>query len=406
MIRFIFCLLLLIASVWIGLKIEADPGYALFAYQGWTMEMPLWVAFASTVITFVVLYFVIRLFSRTSSISNRWRKWSQQRRQQRARSQTNRGLIEMLEGNWASAENYLTRSVHKSDTPMINYLAAAKAAQEQQAHERRDDYLRLAHRSTEGAEIAVGLTQALLQLDHAQLEQALATLRHLQSLVPHHAYVLKLLKNIYLKLEDWQSLLELVPDLRKRKIIKDEQITELEIQAYSALLNATTATHNDVEVRAIWEKIPRGLQKNKQLLTIYCKHLINNQLGTRAETLLRDSLKKHWDKDLVNLYGLAASEDAAQQLATAEHWLKGKEQNPALLLCVGRICLRNQLWGKARTYLEASAQFDPKTETYRELGQLLEQLGETENAMECYRKGLQIRSAKQCKPVELEAEPA
>ena len=42
--RLIIYLIILVAAVWLGLKIAEDPGYALFAYQRWTVEMPLWLA--------------------------------------------------------------------------------------------------------------------------------------------------------------------------------------------------------------------------------------------------------------------------------------------------------------------------------------------------------------------------
>ena len=63
---------------------------------------------------------------------------------------------------------------------------------------------------------------------------------------------------------------------------------------------------------------------------------------------------------------------------------------PVLLLCLGRLSLRNRLFGKARDYLQSSLQIEPRSETYRELGQLLEQLNETQAALDCYRKGLAL----------------
>lgn len=61
-----------------------------------------------------------------------------------------------------------------------------------------------------------------------------------------------------------------------------------------------------------------------------------------------------------------------------------------LLLALGRLSLRNRLWGKARSYLEASIGASPRSAAYGELGRLLEQLGEQEAAREHYRKGLEL----------------
>jgi HemY protein len=59
------------------------------------------------------------------------------------------------------------------------------------------------------------------------------------------------------------------------------------------------------------------------------------------------------------------------------------------LLALGRLCLRQQLWGKARHYLETSIALKSNSAAYRELGQVMENLGHKSEALEYYRKGLQ-----------------
>ena len=46
--------------------------------------------------------------------------------------------------------------------------------------------------------------------------------------------------------------------------------------------------------------------------------------------------------------------------------------DPVLLLAASRLCMQNQLWGKARGYLEACIGRNGPPQAYRELGQLLE----------------------------------
>ena len=61
-----------------------------------------------------------------------------------------------------------------------------------------------------------------------------------------------------------------------------------------------------------------------------------------------------------------------------------------LLLTLGKISLRNALWGKARSYLESSIAHQPTPEAYRLLGSLLEQLHEPDQAAACYRQGIEL----------------
>ena len=62
--------------------------------------------------------------------------------------------------------------------------------------------------------------------------------------------------------------------------------------------------------------------------------------------------------------------------------------DPDLLLATARLCLRNELWGKARSYLETVISIRPSPEVYREYGHLLNQLGEGDAAAEAFREGL------------------
>ena len=60
------------------------------------------------------------------------------------------------------------------------------------------------------------------------------------------------------------------------------------------------------------------------------------------------------------------------------------------MLTLGKISSRNQLWGKARSYLESSIEQRATAEAYRLLGALLERLGEADEASDCYRRGLDL----------------
>ena len=52
--------------------------------------------------------------------------------------------------------------------------------------------------------------------------------------------------------------------------------------------------------------------------------------------------------------------------------------------------MRTELWGKARSYLESSLALRPSPEAFQLFGQLLEYLGEVDNASDAYRSGLSL----------------
>ncbi|SCZ66740.1 heme biosynthesis protein HemY [Thiohalomonas denitrificans] len=382
----LIALLVLGGVVGLALVVQEDPGYALFSWGEWTVESSLSLLLVATILAFIALYFLIRLLVGSWHVPGRMAHWRQQQRARKARRSTQDGLLALAEGNWKRAEQFLIRNVADSEIPLINYLGAARAAQKQGADERRDNYLSQAHQSMPEAELAVGLTQAEVQLSHGQTEHALATLMHLRSIAPRHGYVLNLLRRLYQQLGSWKDLLELLPELRRQKVLEPEAAEMLERRALAELLRRPG--QNAPSLRESWERVPRG-QRNGELLQLYVEGLLRVGEHQEAEKLLRDSIRQSWNPELVRLYGLVQSDDPGRQLTSAESWLAGHDRHPDLLLSLGRIAVRADLWGKARAYLEASLGVEPRAETYCELGHLLARLGDEQKSGECFQKGLE-----------------
>lgn len=389
--RFAIFIIILILSVWLGLTIAKDPGLMWITYHNWSVEMPLWFAVLSLIVMMVALYFIVRFYDGIDNSFYRFRNWLRWRRKNKAYSKTHRGLLGLIEGRWRHAENDLLEGMDQSDSPLINYLALAKAAHERGAFDKREMYLHQAHDLAPQADVAIGLTQAKLQFDQGQLEQALATLHHLRTIVPMQPVVLKLLEKVYLRLADWKNLLKLIPSLRKAKIFSSEHLDQLEQTVYQELLIIAANKPDGLKnIRDCWASIPRKLEKNPRIVTVYTQHLLSYpEASGEVEELINKTIKKVWDADLVKLYG-QLMHDAKKQLIHAEKWLKVYPHQAMLFLTLGRLCLRCQLWGKARNYLDESLKLATIPETYAEYGKLCEQLGDLSSAAEKYRQGLEL----------------
>ncbi|MEW8013675.1 MAG: heme biosynthesis HemY N-terminal domain-containing protein [Candidatus Sedimenticola endophacoides] len=388
----IHALIALALSVLLIRLLQADNGYLLLGYGAWTVEGSLALFVLLDLLLFALLYLLVRTLIRFWSMPAGFRHWRQARTRRRARRAFNQGLIELSEGGWRRAERDLVRYAGHSEFPLVNYLAAARAAQLQGADERRDHYLQMAHTSMPAADVAVGLTQAELQLSHSQLEQALATLMHLRQVAPKHTYVLKLLKELYQRLGAWQELAQLLPELKKRQVVDARELLRLEGEANRERLHRAAQQEDIQALLDVWQGIPWSLRRGEALVSVYANHLLNRGQPDRAERLLRETLSRDWSDTLGELYGRVGATDGTLQLSAAEGWLEGRPENPVLLLSLARLSLRARLWGKARSYYEASITHGPSAEAYRELGALLERMGEIREAMHCYREGLGLNS--------------
>jgi HemY protein len=392
MMRIVLAFIILLGSVCLGIQLHYDPGYLLIAINHWTIETTLWLALSALFFLFIITHVFLQFCHKLAKTPGTIDKWNSRRLAQKAQATTRQGLIEYSEGYWKKARNHLIQALPNTDTPLLNYLTAARAAQKMGDSQLRDDYLREAQQSMPEAKIAVELTQAQLQLANHQWEQALATLRHLQDLAPHHPYVLKLLMNLYEQVRDWPPLIALLRDLKKYNVISAQHFDTLQHKAYLQTMIELKKQNQNEAIIQLFKKLPKPLIYNPEIIAEYALFLMKNQNYQEAEMVLKKGLRKEFNIQLIELYGLLLCEE--NQLTFAESLLKKNAHSAPLFLCLGRVCSSQHLWGKAKHYLEQSIDLDPTPAAYMVLGILHEQLNEPMLASHNYKKGLELATAK------------
>lgn len=397
MIRLLLILLVaLLIGAGLAMGLQYDLGYIRISLGNYLIETNFWIGLSALIVLVGVLVFAFGLIRRLTRGTGALSGWVARGNQRRARRRTTQGLLALAEGNWPRARKLLEASAGHADTPLINYLAAAQAAFESGDHEAVDDLLRKAFESTPGSDMAVGITQAQLQLAGNRLEPALATLVRLRKQTPHHPFVLKLLKNAYVRLEDWRELSSLLPELRKRDLIDPAELHQLERTAWHNLLERAAADckrqdppNQSLEpLTRLWDELPGFLRRDEHTIREYARLLAEAGDEAQAETLLRKVLRNHWSDELINLYGRLEGQKPDEQLLVAERWLQDRPNNAELLLALGRLSLRNELWGKAREYFDASLRLRRSRETMAELSRLNAHMSDDETSTKLLMQGL------------------
>ena len=379
-------LLALVASVTVALVALPDPGYVLLGYGKYSVETSLLVL----VVVLALAYVALRLLAGVWHTPARLQHWDRQRHLRQLQKQFDRAVIEMAEGRLDSAERRLARVLKSPAAPLQAYLLAAHAASRTGADLRCDSYLNLAGERMPDAQTAIALTRAELLLHSARLEQAQTVLTQLRARMPRNSKVLRLAMQLYLQQQDWQKLRELLPELRRGKVLDEPQWQQLAVQVYHEQVLALSSASDAEALQAGWKQLPPPVQQDQDLLALYIEQLLRLGAHEQAAQLLIARLREDWNQRLVYLFGELQGADSAAQQAQAEHWLEQHGQDPVLLLSLARISLHNKLWGKARSYLEASIDIQPSAEAWRLLGNLLEQLEEPDKAADCYRRGLEL----------------
>ncbi len=388
--RLTIIFLVLLLSVLLGIQLSHDPGYLLITVNHWSIETTLWFALITLILGFVLLHGLVLLISKVHRSPRTLRRWRAKRRALKAQARTRQGIIEFSEGYWSEAQNHLIKALPDTDSPLFNYLTAARAAQEMGNNQLRDDYLREAQQAMPEAKIAVELTQAQLQLANHQWEQALATLQHLKYLAPRHPYVLKLLMQLYIEVKDWPQLIALLPELKKNRVVLGKDFDQLRQQTYLNYLSDLAKYGQANDLKKLVKQLPKKLAHNPELMVVYGEFLLSQKEHELAEKIISNCLGKQFDEKLIGLYGQIKSN--AKQLAFAETLLKKQPHSAELYLCLGRLSLNNHLWGKAKIYFEQSLSLAANPVAYEELGKLLERLSDQTGACIAYRDGLTLKN--------------
>lgn len=358
-----------------------DNGYVLINFRGTSMDMSVPVFF----LLLVLAYAAIRLLIRIWQAPQRLGEAVARRRVRKAGERITQGYIEIGQGNFARGEKLLTKGARNSETPLLNYLAAARAAQAQGDTERRDGWLAMASEQEPRAQATVLLTRAQLQLEDDDQDAAMATLTEVLSISPRNPEALRLQAEVYVTQADWAALEQSLPELRKLDRMSVSTLDKWTVQCWSALLRA--AGNDKARAKQLWKSLPRHLRDVPQLVAARATALAAAGNVRQAESLLRGALKSNWHDDLIQAYG-ALDAPADDRLKQVELWLRERPEDPVLLVIAARLCVATELWGKARSYYESSAAIRPAPQTWHELGQLLLQLGEQEQAFKAFQNGL------------------
>jgi HemY protein len=356
--------------------LSADPGYVAMRFGETLVEM----SAVSFVLLLVATYVAIRLIARLVKARRLWREAQQERRFERARKSLARGVLEMSAGEWAAAEETLTRSARDAEQPTAHYLIAARAAELQTAAQRRDDLLARALDVPGEPRAPVLIMQAELLVKHQQLDAALAALEQLEACGEQNARGVLLLARIYRQQGAWQKLQALEPRLRNTRGISTSVADETVTQIYLDRLKAAASSADRSELASAWKSTPKSLAGRPEVVIAYARAAMACDDHAGAEAQLRSLLNEQWDEAAVLVFGELEPAEPLLTLERAEQWLPKHETDAALLLSCARLSMQAELYGKARSYLETSIAIKPRLEAYQLLAALMEQLGDRDRA--------------------------
>lgn len=384
MVRIIILIAVVVAGLVFGPAAAGNKGYVLIALGNYTVESSVTSLAILAVLLYGVLLLLEWLLVRLLRLRRNTAGWFGTRRRSKAKQQTIDATLAMAEGHYQQAEKLLVKSARNSDTPLLNYLSAAKAAQARGDEQRRDEYLQLAQQENPKAELALTLTQTQLQIEQEQYEQALATLEPIYALQPRHPMVVEQLARIRRARAEWGGFIELLPVLRKLGRISAQQEEQMLEEAWQARLDAVTDRLDTL--RPVWQEMPRKLRQQPAMLLAYGRHLRALSADNEAAELWLDALRKQNSPLLLAELPRLKLADYQPMLTQ----LRKMQDQDGATAALGHVALLAGQLDEAQTLLEAQLAKHPTAQIYQGLGRIMEQRRLTNKANEYYRLALEL----------------
>lgn len=379
-------LAILAAAVALTLAAKHNAGYVLLVYPPYRVELSLNLLGTLLLAAFVTGYGAVRLAFHTLNLPAYVRTFRQERRRDKARAAMDDALLAFYQGRYAKAEKLAATALDLQEAPLATALLAARAAHELKAYDRRDGYLVQAERVAREQPEARLMTQAELLLDQRNFQQALQSLKELQTTTRKNLAALKLELKAQTQAKNWDQVLALITQLEKREAIDPIQATQQKINAHQE--NLRRKRQDLASLREYWQKIPDADRTNSKIARAAAQGFLVFRECQTAMEIITASLESQWDSDVVRLYGECLGKDVLKQIERAENWLKRHPEDAALLETLGKLCTKQELWGKAQSYLEASLSIEPSVEAHLALAQLLEKIGRGDEAGQHYRESM------------------
>ncbi|MBU6468025.1 MAG: tetratricopeptide repeat protein [Betaproteobacteria bacterium] len=367
-----FIALFVVATI-VAIAVGLNTGYVLIVMAPWRIEISLAMFVIGIIVLCLGLYTFSRLAYLSLSLPTRVQAYRQKRSKNRARSALYQGLTDYFEGNFKRAEKQVELALENGESPALSAIVAARSAHELHKYEKRDLYLAKINELGPETRLLRLTTHAELLLDERRYNEALTLLKEAHRLSPKHVRAHQLLLKAQLATGAWRAAIETLDLLETVHAVDQIHALPIRRNAWQQLLRHSSTYLDDL--KTTWKSIPSEMRLDHLLAQTAAGYFIDLKAHDEALSIIERNLEKSWDDALVALYGECRSQSNRMQIEKAENWLKDHPEDAVLLLTLAKLCMRELLWGKAQSYLDASIFIEPSREAQLLQQELSEKMG-------------------------------
>ncbi|EPE37502.1 protein hemY [Candidatus Photodesmus katoptron] len=335
-----FLFIIIEIGLFLGTRYSQQKNYVLISLENITIEMSITTLVIFLIFSFLGAFFLKYTIKKLLFQSLIFFGWLNTFRKKSLCY--NEGIMHLFEGNWTKAEKALLQS-HSGyhNLKLLYYLIASKAAQEIGNKEKCDYYLQLASQQN-NSELVVQITKAKQQIRESEFNHSLNTLLSLKGKYPNNKIILNLLKIIYLKLNLWSPLLELLPVLIKFKLIDLNELELLTQNAQSGILSNIAKEYGKDRLINYWSKLSKKYRSNYDLIFCFANQLIICKADFESYQVVKEAIKNFPDSSIYTLLPKMNLPYDRSVLVFLKNCLKRDANNIALHSAIAQFYLRDQ----------------------------------------------------------------
>lgn len=380
----------ILAAVAVGIALFArnSTGYVVIIDAPWRIELSLNLLVFLVFAGYFAFYMLARLVTTLVAIPRRVRAYREERTRSRNRQSLNDALLAFFQGRYASAEKSAAAALLGDETKGVAAIIAARSAHELGRFSEREQFLDQAKGAAPEVDQARLTTLADLLVSQGRHEEALAVLKDLSARDSRNLRLLRLKLQAEQALHNWDEVLATAASLLRLGGIGP--VEEAAARRAAHLGNLNRKAQDAEGLAAYWKQLPSEMRLDPAVAATAARYHIALGGTAEAQAIIEAALEREWNAGLVALYGDAAGEDALKQIERAEKWLREHARDPSLLLALGKLCMRQGLWGKAQSYIEASLALEPTHDGHMTLASLMEKIGKPQEAEKHFRRSAQL----------------
>ena len=375
-------------GIWLLGVIQGDGGYVLISLYGKTLETSFWFAATTLFVLLLLGYLFWGLIRKIFRTILRGGAWFSGQRSLAIERQYREGLLNFLTGDFKTANKQLSAVSRRNELPVVRVIASAQAMAVEGEFDEALGTLKSAEEKYPQDLPWLMKARVPLLVKAGKIRDAEFVLSQLKLIAANDAALPRLEHLILREGENWQDASLFVSDKKLAKTLTHEDVEQTHAHALEQLLHDPNLSED--KLASLWSNIPKQLKSRPPILLPYAQLLFMTKQHALLEEVIVFAFETQWISELIDLYAKLESKDVTAQLNRAERWLKRNPEDTHLLLCLGVLSIKSQLWGKARDYFEQANALRENPRALYFLGYISEKLNEPNRSNTYYKRAAEL----------------